>query len=194
VGVVTNNKDADLGGRVKVRYPWLGEEESHWARLVTPMAGAGRGFYYLPEVGDEVLVALEHGDINHAYVLGAVWNGQDRPPKPASEVVDATGRVTQRILRSRLGHTITLDDSEDRPGIRIVDKTGQNSISLDSTTNQVSIKVLGNISLEAPQGQVSIKGLGVQVEATGPVKVKGATAGLEATGPTTVRGATVSIN
>src|SRR5205807_6859560 len=93
VAIVTNNKDADIGGRVKVKYPWLGDEESHWARLITPMAGSGRGMYFLPEVGDEVIVALEHGDINHAYVVGGVWNGQDKPPKPASEVVDATGRV-----------------------------------------------------------------------------------------------------
>ena len=198
VAIVTNNKDADIGGRVKVKYPWLGDEESHWARLITPMAGSGRGMYFLPEVGDEVIVALEHGDINHAYVVGGVWNGQDKPPKPASEVVDATGRVKQRIIRSRLGHTITLDDSDDQPSITIVDKTGQNSITLDSTTNKLSVKVIGDISLEAPQGQISIKGMAVQVEATGPLKVKGATAGLEASGPATVRGfsagATVSIN
>jgi phage protein D/phage baseplate assembly protein gpV len=194
VGIVTNNKDDEMGGRVKVKYPWLGDEESHWARLVTPMAGSGRGMYFLPEVGDEVIVALEHGDINHAYVLGGVWNGQEKPPKAASEVVDGTGKVNQRILQSRLGHTITLDDSVDKPGITIVDKTGQNSIRIDSQTNKVSIKVMGDISLEAPQGTISIKGMGVQIEATGPAKVKGATTGIEASGPVTVRGATVSIN
>ena len=56
VGVVTNNQDPDGLGRVKVRFPWLSEEhESHWARMVTPMAGNDRGFYMLPEVDDEVL-------------------------------------------------------------------------------------------------------------------------------------------
>jgi phage protein D/phage baseplate assembly protein gpV len=194
VGIVTNNKDDEIGGRVKVKFPWLGDEESHWARVVTPMAGGGRGLYFLPEVGDEVIVALEHGDINHAYVVGGVWNGQDKPPKSAGEVVDATGKVNQRILKSRLGHTITLDDSDDKPSITIVDKTGQNTITLDSTTNKLSAKVMGDISLEAPQGTISIKGMGVQVEATGPLKVKGATTGVEASGPVTVRGATVSIN
>ena len=59
VGVVTNNQDPDGLGRVKVRFPWLSDDdESFWARVVTPMAGNGRGLYLLPEVDDEVLVAF----------------------------------------------------------------------------------------------------------------------------------------
>jgi len=60
--IVTNNKDPDGLGRVKLKLPWMADAaESDWARVVTPMAGAGRGFYCLPEVDDEVLVAFEHG-------------------------------------------------------------------------------------------------------------------------------------
>ena len=96
---------------MKVKFPWLANDESAWARLAVPMAGAGRGFYFIPEVNDEVLVAFEQGDINRPYVIGCVWNGRDAPPEPASKVVDASGKVNQRILKSRLGHTITIDDS-----------------------------------------------------------------------------------
>src|SRR5437868_3604561 len=82
VGVVTNNQgDPDGLGRVKVKFPWLSnEEESFWARVAAPMAGKERGFYFLPEVEDEVLVAFEQGDVRFPYVVGSLWNGKDAPP------------------------------------------------------------------------------------------------------------------
>jgi uncharacterized protein involved in type VI secretion and phage assembly len=193
VGIVTNNKDDESGGRVKVKFPWLGEQESHWARLATPMAGAGRGFYFLPEVGDEVLVGLDHGDINHAYVIGALWNGREQPPEPAGNVVGATGKVNKRILKSRSGHMVTLDDSDDQPGITIVDKTGRNTIRLDSTNNRLTIAVQGDMALEA-DGNVSIKGKTVQVEGVEATNISGKLVGMEATATTIIKGALVKIN
>jgi uncharacterized protein involved in type VI secretion and phage assembly len=194
VGLVTNNKDAERGGRVKVRFPWLSQDESHWARLASPMAGAERGFYFLPEVGDEVLVAFEQGDINHPYVVGGLWNGREKPPKPADQVVGPTGKVNQRIIRSRLGHTITLDDSDDKPSITVVDKTGQNTIKLDSTTNTLSATVQGDLSLTA-RGKVKVEGATVEVAATtGGLALKGATLDAEARGPLGIKGSVVNIN
>jgi len=81
VGVVTNNKDPENLGRVKVKFPWLQEsDESYWARIATLMAGPDRGTFFLPEVGDHVLVAFEHGDINYPFVLGALWTLKQKPP------------------------------------------------------------------------------------------------------------------
>jgi phage protein D/phage baseplate assembly protein gpV len=194
VGLVTNNKDSDLGGRVKVKFPWLGDDESHWARLASPGAGTARGLYLVPEVGDEVVVAFEHGDVNHPYVLGSLWNGRDNPPKRADDVIDGSGQVTQRILQSRLGHVVTLDDSMDKPSITIVDKTGHNRIELDSTTNKLCIKVDGDISIEAPRGQISIKGMSVSVEATTSMSVKGASAEFNANATLNLKGAMVNVN
>ncbi len=193
VGLVTNNKDAERGGRVKVKFPWLADDESHWARLATPMTGDGRGFYFLPEVGDEVLVAFEHGDVNFPYVIGSVWNGRDKPPKDASVVVGPTGKVNQRIIKSRLGHTITLDDSDDSPSISIVDKSGQNRITLDSQSNKLTISVQGDVAIEAQSG-VTVKGATVSIEATGALKINGATVESQAKGPHTIKGAVVNIN
>ena len=80
VGVVTNNQDPDGMHRVKVHFPWLSDDvESNWARVAAPMAGGNRGVYFLPEVDDEVLVAFEHGKVDHPYVIGSLWNQQDRP-------------------------------------------------------------------------------------------------------------------
>jgi uncharacterized protein involved in type VI secretion and phage assembly len=210
-GIVTNNKDPEHGYRVKVRLPWLADDESAWARLASPMAGAERGFFFLPEVGDEVLVAFEHGNINYPVIVGMLWNGRDKPPQPASAVVSATGKVNQRILKSRLGHTVTLDDSEESPGIIIVDKTGKNIIKLNSQTNELTISVEGNLSLNAKgnisltaQRNVSITAQGnldasAQMNASmeakaGKATVKGVTGEVQASGPLTVKGATVNIN
>ena len=65
---------------------------------------------YLPEVDDEVLVGFEHGDIHRPYVIGALWNGKDQPPLQVSEAV-GDGKVNKRVIKSRSGHTITLDDT-----------------------------------------------------------------------------------
>jgi len=85
IGVVTDNSDPEGWGRVKVKYPWQEDNiVSHWARMATPMAGNGRGIEFLPEVNDEVVVAFEHGDMHRPFVLGALWNGVDAPPEPAT--------------------------------------------------------------------------------------------------------------
>jgi uncharacterized protein involved in type VI secretion and phage assembly len=76
IAVVTNVNDPDQQGRVKICFPWLpGKPESDWARVAQPAAGPGRGFYWVPAVNDEVLVAFERGAPNHPYVIGSLWNG-----------------------------------------------------------------------------------------------------------------------
>lgn len=179
VGVVTNNDDPDGMGRVKVKLPWLGDDvESTWARVAAPMAGPDRGFYFLPEVNDEVLVAFEHGDVHRAYVLGALWNGRDSPPE--SNVVGGGGRVEKRVIRTRAGHTILLDDTDGGGGITIEDKNG-NKIVLESGSNNLTMEVTGDLEIKATnitiegQAQVSIKGnAGVEVESSAQLNLKGA--------------------
>ncbi len=168
IGVVTNNRDPKGWGRVKVRYPWQDDKiESDWARLVSPMAGAGRGFEFLPEINDEVLVAFEHGDMHRPYVLGALWNGVDAPPEPSNGVLDGQGRVNKRIIKSRAGHQVILDDTNDVGGITVVDKTGSNKIVIDAQRNKLIIEAQGDVEIKSSAGKVTIDG------ATG-VTVKGA--------------------
>jgi phage protein D len=121
IGTVTNVTDDKDQGRVKVKLPWLSDDdETGWVRVATPMGGSGRGFFYLPEIDDEVLVSFEHGDPSRPYVVGFLWNGTDSPPKKNSEAV-ANGKVNLRVLKTRSGHTITLDDTEGSEKIEIVD-------------------------------------------------------------------------
>src|SRR5215475_3124836 len=129
VGVVTNNQDPENLHRVKVRFPWLDlDHESHWARVVATMAGNGRGAYFLPEVDDEVLVAFEHGSLEHPYVLGSLWNGKDKPHENNSD-----GKNDNRTIKSRSGHVFRLRDSDNDARIEIIDKTGSNKIVISSS-------------------------------------------------------------
>jgi phage protein D len=180
IGVVTDNQDPDGQGRVKVKYPWLSSDHaSDWARVVVPGGGAERGIEFLPEVNDEVLVGFEMGDVHYPYVMGGLWNGRDAPPTKSNQLVSG-GKVQKRIIRSRSGHTITLDDSNGGGGITVEDKNG-NKLALDSSANKLaievkgdaSVKAQGNLTIEA-QGQVQIKGMGVKVDGgAATVDVKG---------------------
>ena len=131
LGVVTNNKDELKLGRVKIKFPWLGEgDETHWARVATFMAGNEMGAFFLPEVGDEVIVAFDHGDINFPYVLGVLWNGQNKPPSKNDD-----GQNNIRMLKSRSGHKITFSDEDGAEKVEIRSKSGH-TILLDDSSGQ----------------------------------------------------------
>jgi phage protein D len=177
-GIVTDNQDPNKQGRVKVKFPWLADDHgSDWARVVIVGGGDQRGVEFLPEIDDEVLVAFEHGDVRFPYVLGGLWNGVD---KPAADDVLSGSKVQKRVIKSRTGHTITLDDTDGAGGITIVDRSG-NQIQLDTASNALKIKTQGDVTIEAQgnfsvkaQGQVEIDGLGVTVNGgAGTVDVKG---------------------
>ena len=192
-GLVTNLNDPDNLGRVKVKYAWLGEIESDWVRIATPMAGPERGLYYLPEVNDEVLMAFEHGDANHPYIVGVLWNGKDKPPKPNSEVV-GSGKVNERILKSRSGHVVILDDSDGQEKIIIRDKTEKNEIVIDSKQNSMAIKVDGDFTVEA-KGKITLKStqdISLESQANGNIKTSG-NLNVQAQGNGTVKGAQLTL-
>ncbi len=125
VAVVTNVKDPLKQGRVKICLPRLpGKPESDWARVVQPAAGPGRGFYWLPHVHDEVLVAFERGEAHKPFVVGSLWNGKDKPMKDAY-----TDENTSVMLQSRSGHQILLDDADGEEKIIIADKSGKRALT-----------------------------------------------------------------
>jgi uncharacterized protein involved in type VI secretion and phage assembly len=191
-GIVTNNQDPDGLGRVKVRFPWLAEdEESWWARIAVPMAGKERGTYFLPEVDDEVLVAFEHGDVRFPYVLGALWNGQDVPP-----VTNEEGENNIRVIASRSGHVVRLDDTPGAEKIEVVDASEQNSVVIDTAAGTITIKADADVVLESVQGKVVLRGQGVEITSTAQNVTLESAADLEATasGQLTIKGSLVNIN
>jgi phage baseplate assembly protein gpV len=187
LGVVTDNRDPQGWGRVRVKYPFLSSDHSSdWARVVAIGAGPERGIEFLPEVNDEVLIGFEMGDVHHPYVLGGLWNGQDSPPKKSDQIV-SNGSVRQRIIRSRNGHTVVLDDGDnggiylsdqdgdqiklDGHGINITDKQG-NHVTLDRQGVTITDKNGDKIALKAGRLELTANG-GISIKSTGVVEIKG---------------------
>jgi uncharacterized protein involved in type VI secretion and phage assembly len=125
----------------------------------------------LPEVNDEVLLAFENGDASKPYVVGALWNGKDAPPAPTATVVKA-GKVVQRIIHSRSGHRVVLDDSDDKRSILIEDKGGTNQFFIDSTKNEILVKSKGNMTLDVG-GNLLMKVMGnTTIDSKGKIEEK----------------------
>jgi uncharacterized protein involved in type VI secretion and phage assembly len=183
IGIVTNNQDPDKMARVRVKFPWLSDDhESWWARIATPMAGSGRGMYFVPEVNDEVLVAFEHGDVRSPYVVGALWNGQDAPPTNNDD-----GKNNIRLIHSRSGHLVRLDDKDGDEKIEIIDKTGGNKITIKSSDNSMSLECTGKMKLHA-QG-------GIEITSDADIKIQASTTmDVESSATMTIKGAMVNIN
>ena len=191
-GQVSALAASDPAGQVKVIFPHLGGVESGWCPVVTPMAGPGRGFVFLPEVGDQVLVALESGDASRGFVLGGIWSGTQNPPKgdgnPAANNL--------RFVRSRSGHQVVLDDTQGAERIEVVDKDGSRRVVIDSAGGKIQIVCdSGDIEVTASSGTVTIKASGtldlegqtVTVKSSGDLTV-------QAGGTLTLQGTTVNIN
>src|SRR5262245_9599509 len=196
--VVENTEGADNPGyRVRVKYPWMNEEEkSFWARIAIPMAGKDRGTYFLPEVDDQLLVVFEHGDINKPIVIGALWSKKQEPVK-----VNQSGQNNTKLIKSRAGHRIIFDDKEGAETIIIVDKTKKNKIVLDSVNKVVKIESDGDIEVTA-KTNVILHSNALRVGTSEGVTGKGRsllthsakTFGLKAASGITIGGGTTTIN
>ena len=189
VAIVRQNKDDSGMGRVKVSYPWHSQpRESYWALIAMPMTGKGMGTYFLPEVGDEVLVAFERGDLRFPYVVGSLWNGVD-----ASPVNNTDGNNDLRVIQTRSGHKLTFDDGQ-RAKIQIQFKDGRKKITIDDDgvliedgTDSIALKSNGGeIAIQAGT-KISLKAPQISLQASGPITV-------EASAILTLKGATVLIN
>jgi phage protein D/phage baseplate assembly protein gpV len=164
-GVVTDNNDDERRGRVKVRLPGLAGDTEHWARLATMMAGKDQGSFFLPQVGDEVLVAFEQGEVGSAFVVGALWNGRDQQP-------DANPN-NLRFLQSRSGHLLRMDDTEQAEKLELIDASGNSSVVLDTASGKLTITAAKDLVLQAPHGTIRLEGSDLVVNAKNRVSISG---------------------
>jgi phage baseplate assembly protein V len=165
IGVVNAVDDPNGEGRIRVDFPWMGgSNKSYWAPVVTFMSGNGRGSWFMPEVGDEVVVAFDHGEIDHPFVLGFVWNGQDKPPETD---------VHKRFFKSVKGHSILFDDDDGEEKVAIATNGGQKitlddvaktievttasgvKITLDDTSSAITIQASQKVTINAAQVEVA---------------------------------------
>jgi uncharacterized protein involved in type VI secretion and phage assembly len=225
LGVVTNNNDPETQGRVKVKFPTLGDNvESTWARVSAPGAGKTRGLDFRPEVGDEVVVAFDRGDLRQAVVIGGLWSAKN---KIVAETKVAGGKVSTRVIRSRVGHMITMSDGDspaDRhitialadkktvviigqekidvaaaPGKPIHLKAGQAEVTMtgtgDITLKGVNVTIEGKAKVAIKAPQIEIKAqAALKMEAAAMLEAKGAIVKVEASGIASVKGAMLKLN
>lgn len=183
IGTVIDLADPEKVGRVKLQLPQYADQQTDWARVATPMAGKDRGFFFQPEVGDEVLVVFENGDPRRAYVVGGLWGKVDTPP-------DRDGNDPQnnwRLIKSRSGHLVKLNDTQGSETIEIIDKSGNHKIVIDSNGKIEIVCSVGDLELSAPAGTLKLAAQKVEISSTTEMNIS-ATANL------TVKGAMVNIN
>jgi uncharacterized protein involved in type VI secretion and phage assembly len=190
---VVDNMDTLSLGRVQISLPWQPDLEP-WAPVAVLSAGDDRGTWFMPQVGDEVLVAFEQGDVLAPYVIGSLWNGTDSPPATAP-----TDAVARRIIKTPAGHEIELDDTQQ--SITITSSSDQkvtitpDAIELDAGSGaaKATLQTAGTITLEAAT-QIELKATSISLKATTLELSGDASTTLKASGTCTVQGALVRIN
>ncbi len=190
VGVVTDINDPDKLGRVKVRLlnRSTSESETNYIRVMTAMSGAKWGVFFLPEVGDEVLVAFCDGDRHSPYVIGSLWNSKHTQPV---QIKDKKNDV--RMIKTKSGNTLSFTDTDGEETVELItakkmklsmqekaqkitlqDKDGKNLLSIDGKGGNISVTADKKIELKAGSSKIILDGSGkISIESSGNVEIKG---------------------
>jgi uncharacterized protein involved in type VI secretion and phage assembly len=220
IGIVTNNKDPEKLGRLKVKLQLReSENETEWARVASFMTGKEMGNFFLPEVGDEVLVVFNDGDARKPYVIGALWNSVSAPPLTNEDGKNNIRKIKSRngnefifndeagkesvTIKTKAGQTISLED-ENSGKIQIKEKSGNNSVIIDGQNNQVDIKANMKLNIVAGSCKINIDSTqnSIAIESAMQLKIKaqmidieaGANLNIKSDGMLSIKGTMVKIN
>jgi phage baseplate assembly protein V len=171
--------DPEGEGRVKIKFPWFDEDTvTEWCRVRQLYAGNGYGAFFLPEKGNEVLVSFIHGDMRKPIILGGLYNGQDKPPTKRTKQDD------HKLLQTKYGHQIDLNDSDGKQHIDVKTKKGHElklsdekdvvtlttsngmKAELDQTANTINITTAGGdkVQIDGNGGKVTVSSKTVVIE------------------------------
>jgi Rhs element Vgr protein len=203
-GVVTKlSGDPENEHRLRVRIPAVETSgEGVWARIGSLDAGKERGWFYRPEVGDEVIVGFIHDDPRYPVVLGQLHSSKNAPPLTETEDNHQKGyfsREKMRLLFDDQKKSITLDTpkgkklilDDDGGSITLEDENG-NKIVMDS--QGISIETPKKLTLKATQ-DAALEGMNVEVKASTQLKASGsAGAEVSSSANLVLKGALVQIN
>ena len=150
--IVTENTDPEGMGRIKVQFSWQRHMgmSTPWLRIVTPHSGGDKGFHFIPEIGEEVLIGFEGGNAERPYVMGSLYHGGHRPESWQTEKNDV------KAIRTRSGHTLEFNDNDGGESITLTDKNG-NVIRIDTANNDIMISALENMTLNAKNMQINVE-------------------------------------
>ena len=191
IGVVTDIKDPDKKNRIKVRLLNRSDsvQETDYIRVMAPMAGKEYGAFFLPEVGDEVLVGFVDGDFTDPYVLGSLWN--TKAPAPVT-VQDGKNEV--RAIKSKTAHKLEFNDGEEAPGltlataqesslamndkektVTLTDKDGANYLKIDINGGTVTLEAKTKLVLKCGGASIELDGSGnaITIQTSGNIKIDG---------------------
>ncbi len=190
---VVSNTDETNAGRVQIRLPWLPGFEP-WARVCVPMSGDNQGTYFIPQVGDEVLVAFNQGDLTEPFVIGSLWNGRDSPP-----ATNETDPVNTRMIRTPSGHELVFDETMGSISITSAD---QQKITIDSDkvelttaggTAVITLESDGSISLQS-EARINLQAPNISIQGD-VLKIQGsASASIDGGGMCEIQAGLVKIN
>ncbi|AXT60409.1 hypothetical protein D1816_08615 [Aquimarina sp. AD10] len=158
--IVTDNADPDGLARVKVQFPWQQStgNTTPWIRVVTPHGGGDKGFHFIPELGEEVLVGFEGANAERPYMMGSLYHGNASAGSFKTNVNDI------KAIRTRSGHTIEMNDADGGEFITITDKKG-NHFTIDTVGETITINALKNININAGENINITAGKNISVSA-----------------------------
>lgn len=180
-GIVTEVEDKDgKEGRVKVQFPWFDEQmQTEWCRVRQFYAGNGYGAFFVPEKGDEVLVAFIHGDMRLPVILGGLYNGKDKPPSYRSATQD------QKMIRTKAKHEILLDDTQGKERVWVktqgghtadlsdfekkmtLQSSGGQSVVVDDAAKTITVQTNGrSITIDGVSGAITLTGMTITLQGT----------------------------
>ncbi|MCW3807935.1 type VI secretion system Vgr family protein [Plebeiibacterium marinum] len=145
---VVDNNDPQKMGRIRVQFVWQQDVSSPWLRVAQPHGGSNKGFYFIPETGEEVMVGFEAGNAELPFVMGSLYNGNAK----AEEFTTDTNDV--KVIRTRSGHTIELNDTDGEEKINIYDNEGS-IITFDTASKSLIINSAENIDIAAKNINIS---------------------------------------
>ncbi len=146
--IVMENADPETLGRIRVQFPWQAATYSPWIRIAQPHSGANKGFHFIPEIGEEVMVGFEGNNVEMPFVIGSLYNGTLKVDEFTTDTNDA------KVIRTRSGHTIELNDKDGEEKINIYDNEGS-IITFDTANKSLIINSAENIDIAAKNINIS---------------------------------------
>jgi Rhs element Vgr protein len=185
--LVVDNADPQSIGRIRVQFSWQVSAPSPWIRMTQPHAGVDKGFHFIPEIGEEVMVGFEAGNAEKPFVIGSLYHGAAKPDSFTTDNNDI------KAIRTRSGHTIELNDTDGEEKINIYDNEGS-IITFDTQAKSLTISSVETIDISAKNINISAEeniqiaaqqNIGIAAQADASMQAEGNLA-LQSTGDTTV--------